>query len=197
MQLSCVGIYSIHNSIYFKYLGKARKAKQMNTITDPAPIDLYESNELTGKDRLLALGVYSSEKEMRLLRMYPEMIQADTTHVTNNAKKELFTLASLYVNNKEFNGGRVSIPKAQKWVFSTIFKILLPIFWGGIIVKRNQLMMTDGCVLEYMSCIAHSGEGRPFFNSVLVLCHFHLVILGYERHVAGSIPPEKEPKILI
>lgn len=163
----------------------------MKTVPDPSLYDVYESNKLSGEDRLLVMFVYSSEEEMRLLRMHPEMIQADTTHGTNNSKKELFTLASLDGNNKGFNGGRVYIPNAQKWVFSMIFKNLLPSFWGDTIVKRNNLFMTDGCASEYMSFIAQSGDGGPFCNSVLGLCYFHIVILGYKTHVACCIPKIK------
>ena len=59
----------------------------MKTVPDPSLYDVYESNKLSGEDRLLVMFVYSSEEEMRLLRMHPEMIQADTTHGTNNSKK--------------------------------------------------------------------------------------------------------------
>ena len=86
----------------------------MKTFPDPSLYDVYESNKLSDKDRLLVMFVYSSEEEMRLLRIHPEMIQADTTHGTNNTQKELFTLASLDGNNKAFNGGRIYIPSAQK-----------------------------------------------------------------------------------
>ena len=74
-----------------KYLGKQRNANKLNTTPDPSLIDVYESNKLEGQDRLLVLFVYASEEEMRLLRMHPDMIQADTTSSTNNVKKELFT----------------------------------------------------------------------------------------------------------
>ena len=126
-----------------------------------------------------------------------EEIQADTTHGTNNTKKERFILALLDGNNKAFNCGRVYIPNAQKWVFSTIFKTILPAFFGDAVLKRNRLMMTDGCASKYMSFIAQSGEGRPFCNSVLGLCYFHLVILGYKSHVANSIPKPKYHKTVI
>ena len=59
----------------------------MNITLDPSLIDVYRSNKLRGEDRLLVLFLYASDEELRLLRMHPEMIQAETTHGTNNAKK--------------------------------------------------------------------------------------------------------------
>ena len=50
-------------------------------------------NGLSGSQKLLVLFLYNSSEEMRLVRMHPEMLQADTTHGTNKEKKELFTLA--------------------------------------------------------------------------------------------------------
>ena len=99
----------------------------MNITLDPSLIDVYRSNKLRGEDRLLVLFLYASDEELRLSRMHPKMIQADMTHETNNAKNELFTLSTLDGNNTACICGRV-FPNAQKWVFSTIFKTLLPEF---------------------------------------------------------------------
>ena len=78
----------------------------MNQHPTQAILDAYESNLLRGADKLLVIFLYNSFEEMRLFRMHPEMLQADTTHGTNKEKKELFTLASLDGNNKVFNAGR-------------------------------------------------------------------------------------------
>ena len=130
----------------------------MNQHPTQAILDAYESNLLRGADTLLVIFLYNSSEEMRLFRMHPEMLQADTTHGTNKEKKELFTLASLDGNNKAFNAGRAYIPNAQRWVFTVIFKECLPYFFGPIIIQRNRLMLTDGCSSEYLSFLANSGK---------------------------------------
>ena len=63
--------------------------------------------------------------------MHPEMLQADTTHGTNNENKELFTIASKDGNNKAFNACHAYIPNAQKWVFNTYLVHVYPSFSGN------------------------------------------------------------------
>ena len=125
--------------------------------------------------------MYNSKEEMRLLRMHPEMLQADTTHGTNNEKKELFTIAAKDGNNKAFNACRAHIPNAQKWVFTTIFQYCLPIFFGPTIVQRNRLLITDGCSNEYISFILAMGKESSFPNSCHGLCYYHLAIEGWRK----------------
>ena len=136
---------------------------------------------------MLVLFIYNTAEEMRLTRMHPEMMQADTTHGTNKEKKELFTLASLDGNNKAFDALRGFIPNAQKWVFTTLFAECLPKLFGKLITERNKLMLTDGCSAEYLSFIMNSGSGHVYKNSCLGLCYFHLVIQGWNKHVRPSI----------
>ena len=52
-------------------------------------------------------------------------------------------------------------------------------------------MTTDGCASKYVTLIAHSGEVRPFNNSWLGICYFHVVVFGYKTQVAGSIPRKR------
>ena len=44
--------------------------------------------------------------------MHPKMLQADTTHGTNNKKKELFTIAGKDGNNRTFNACQAYTPNA-------------------------------------------------------------------------------------
>ena len=53
--------------------------------------------------------------------IYEIFLKADTTHGTNNEKKELFTIASLDGNQKAFNVCRAYIPNAKSWVFTLMF----------------------------------------------------------------------------
>ena len=73
---------------------------------------------MLGVEKLLIIFLYNSSEEMCFIRIHPEMTQADTTHGTNKEKKELFTLVSLDGNNKAFN----TVPNAQRWVFTVLFK---------------------------------------------------------------------------
>ena len=141
-----------------------------HTINNDAPqqlIDAYNNNIKVSDGRLLVLFLYNSKEEMRLLCMHPEMLQADTTHGTNNKNKELFTIASKDGNNKAFNACRAYIPNAQKWVFTKLFDSCLPIFFGKLICDRNQLLLTDGCTNEYVSFISTLGKFCVFFFAII------------------------------
>ena len=100
----------------------------------------------------------------------------------------MLTLAFLDGNNKGFNGGRAFIPNSQAWVFDTIFKHCLLLFWGTLITSRLFLMITDGCVQEWTTFIGNCGIDAAFPNAVLGLCYFHLVIVWFDTHVMPSVP---------
>ena len=164
----------------------------MRLDTEPPAeiVEAFNSNLLRGSKKLLVLFLFNSESEMRLIRMHPEMMQADTTHGTNREKKELFTIASVDGNNCGFNAARAFIPNAQNWVFYTLFRECLPAFFGPVVTKRNRLMITDGCASEYVSFINSSGKDSIFPNSCLGLCYFHLVIQGWNKHVKSEFGDE-------
>ena len=72
---------------------------------------------------------------MRLFRMHPEMLQANTKHGTNRYQKFISTLASLDGNNNVATDGRACIPNAQRWVFTIIFREYLSRSFGPIITQ--------------------------------------------------------------
>ena len=109
--------------------GRERNTIRLSQPPTQAIIDAYKSNLLLGAETLLVLFLYNNLKEMRLFRMHPEMLQADTIHDTNKGGKELFNIGSLDSNNRAFNAGRAYISNAQRWVFTIIFKECLSHFW--------------------------------------------------------------------
>ena len=134
---------------------------------------------------------------MRLTRMHPESWQADTTHGTNNEKKELFTIASSDGNKKAFNVCCAYIPNAQTWVFSLMFNACLPNFLGPTIISRNRLIITDGASNEYVPLILATGKGYVLPNTVHGLCYFHLGVLGWLKHVNPFVTKEMKDKVML
>ena len=134
---------------------------------------------------------------MRLARMHPESWQADTTHGTNNEKKELFTIASLDGNNKAFNVCRAYIPNAQTWIFSLLFNECLPILLGRTIMARNRLVLTDGATNEYVPLILATGKESALPNSCHGLCYFHLGVLGWLKHVNPFVTKKMRDKVIL
>ena len=115
---------------------------------------------------MLLIFIFSSDEETRLVRMHPEVCCFDTTFGTNNEKKVLFTVAFLDGNKMPFNGARTYIPNEQRWMFHTLFKYCLPIFWGPTVRERMNLIMT-----------AYLGRGvcellrKKQFSSITVKCY--------------------------
>ena len=115
----------------------------------------FNSNRIGINGELLVIFLYNSSEEMRLLRMHPEVLLADTTHGTNKEKKELFTIAAKDGNNKAFNACRAYIPNAQQWVFELLFKECLPHFFGQTILSRVRLLITEGLLLSMFLYFKH------------------------------------------
>ena len=134
---------------------------------------------------------------MRLTRIHPESWQADTTHGTNNEKKELFTVPSLDGNNKGFNVCRAYIPNAQTWVFSLLFNECLSVFLGPTIMSRNRLVLTDGATNEYLPLILATGKQSSFPNTVHGLCYYYLGVLGWLKHVHPHVTKKMKDKIFL
>ena len=124
---------------------------------------------------------------MRLTRMHPECFMVDTTHGTNNERKELFTVAGKDGNNFAFNACRCFIPNQQQWVFNLLFSQCLPIFFGKTITSRINLLVTDGATTEYIPILKIIGKNGPYPHCSHGLCYFHLVIQGWNKHVKPCV----------
>ena len=144
-----------------------------------------------GSGRLLLIFFYASEEELRLIRMFPEFVCCDTTFGTNRDKKELFTVAGLDGNNHAFNAGRAFRPSGQSWVFNLLFKHCLKLFWGNEVAQKLRLVLTDGCIQEYLAFIHNSGPNSSFPNAIHGLCNFHLLNIGFNKHIARLLLESK------
>ena len=177
--------------------GKNRTKKSLSKIETKELLRAYTNNALTGNGKLLVLFLFNNSKEMRLTRMHPESWQADTTHGTNNEKKELFTIASLDGNKKAFNVCRAYIPNAQTWIFSLLFNECLPLFLGKTIMTRNRLVVTDGATNEYVPLILATGKESALPYTVHSLCYFHLGVLGWLKHVHPFVTKDMKEKVML
>ena len=77
----------------------------------------YTFNNIEENGRLLVHFLYNTSDEMRLLRMYPEVLVTNTMHEINREETELFTIASKDDTNSAFNAYRAFILNSQQWVF--------------------------------------------------------------------------------
>ena len=120
-------IYFVKNILYL--LGKKRVITNISSEMCEKLRFEFSSNNVSDDGQLLVLFQYNTSEEMRLLRMHPEVLLADTTHGTNKERKEIFTIAAKDGTNTAFNACRAFIPNAQQWGFELLFKQCLPFFW--------------------------------------------------------------------
>ena len=88
---------------------------------------VHVSNNILNNGKLLVLFMYDTNEEMRLFRMHPRSLVADTTHGTNSERKELFTVAGIDGNNNAFNAYWAYIPCLQRCAFGLLFSKCIPI----------------------------------------------------------------------
>ena len=65
---------------------------------------------ITNGAKLMVVFIYNNYEKIRLTIMHPESLIVNTTHGTNQEKKEIFTVEGGNGNNLAFNAYRVFIP---------------------------------------------------------------------------------------
>ena len=159
----------------------------------PAPKQLFLKNKLGRGDRLLLCFMFAHDEELRLTKMHPEFMAADTVNSTNNENREVATFAFLDGNNSAFQGARAYMPSGKKWVFNMIFSHLLPLFWGKAICNRIRLIATDGDSCEYTAVNNAIAKG-VYPNAVSTLCYYHTFVQQWNGMVRQHIPKTEAAK---
>ena len=86
---------------------------------------------------LLALSV-ASDKMMRMVHMFPEVIFMDVTSGTNKQKRDLFLMVVKDGNGETYVGNVTVIPSQLRWVFMKIYKSFFLYLYGEVKVSRFQ-----------------------------------------------------------
>ena len=69
-------------------IGKKRKKTRISQQMQEHLSLEFSTNNIEKNGKLLVLFLFNTSDEMRLLRMHPEVLIADTTHGTNREKKD-------------------------------------------------------------------------------------------------------------
>ena len=123
--------------------------------------------------------ILNSEK--RLVHLFPEILCVDTTGDTNNESRPLLTITGKDSNGKTFTVLRAFLPNEKAWVFNWIFSVVMPTLLGSTLMERVRHIICDG---DPQECTQIDAAIKRHFPQVTRgRCGFHLVTLGWERHM--------------
>lgn len=131
------------NSNLITYAGKGRPKKNTVTkINDSTMVSdinsLRASMRLGQNDTIMLLFCWALDDQVRIAHMFPQALAADTTAGTNNEKRELLLVCLM----DSFNKGQIVmqcfLPSQKRYVFSWIFRDVIPTILGVDVVKRNR-----------------------------------------------------------
>jgi hypothetical protein len=143
-----------------------------------AVLHAIKAELVVGKKVLIGCA-WCREDEVRLFKMFPEVLMVDVTMGTNNQRMPQLVSCSPGPDMKIFTPVRAFLPSQCQWVFMWVFGVVFPTLLGTEACNCIQLVLTDGDHKEYDSFEAHKKEF--YRNAVHGLCIFHLVTQPISR----------------
>ena len=144
--------------------------------------------ELT-KEQHLFMGVaWMIDDECRRLELSPEVLHVDGTMCTNKQKCPLFTVTGKDRMGKQFIVMRALLPNQKAWAFRWLFSIVFPIFFSKSLLRRVNIIISDGDSQEYTQIDNAIKKFMP--NAKRLRCGWHLVSKGWKRHCCNALNKE-------
>jgi hypothetical protein len=119
---------------------------------------------------------WGSDKDLRYITIFPEVLSIDTTYVTNREKRPLLVFSGTDNNRKNFTAMSAFLPSECEWVFRYVFEVTIPSLIGEATVERINQINTDGNRQIYIpltNCILD--KSSPWFGCIHVLCNYHMI----------------------
>eukprot|EP00978_Attheya_sp_CCMP212_P014408 scaffold36669_cov47-Attheya_sp.AAC.2 len=152
--------------------------------------DMFENQELTQNARknqqipidskVFVAIAWSSQNDIRMFKLFPEVMHIDATCDSSNKKNALLTFSIRTSTAKQFVFLKVWLPNQKRSSFRWVFRYVLPEIISRNILLRTKLVMVDGdqqqnselklAIKSYMSH-AHFSQ-----------CGWHIVCQGWKRH---------------
>jgi hypothetical protein len=152
--------------------------------------DMSENQELTQNARknqqipidskVFVAIAWSSQNDIRMFKLFPEVMHIDATCDSSNKKNALLTFSIRTSTAKQFVFLKAWLPNQKRSSFRWVFRYVLPEIISRHILLRTKLVMVDGdqqqnselklAIKSYMSH-AHFSQ-----------CGWHIVCQGYKRH---------------
>jgi hypothetical protein len=132
-------------------LSKSGWEKMSGAPADADPHGIRKDLAISNGTELLLIFGWVTDEELRMAKMHPDFFAFDVTHQTNQEKRDMFVGVGKDGNNKAFHGFHALLPSQKRWVFGTLYTVVLPKLWGPQIMLANRLALTDGDKEEYLS----------------------------------------------
>ena len=100
-----------------------------------------------GQAMLLACG-WTTDDDVRLMQLFPEVFAMDLTFGTNRELRPLFKLAGIDANRENFTGINFFLPSKRRWVFNFLITEGIPILAG-------QQVISDQSLFKHIVCLFH------------------------------------------
>lgn len=146
--------------------------------------DIYNSLEINGDTEILLCVAWCTDKQRRLLGLFPEALTTDVLFKTNNEKRPMKHVCGKTSSNETFGGLYAFLPSQAHWVFDYIWSVAVPSLADPRVLRRNQLMSTDGDQHMYNAFVQQIPSFYP--NSHHRLCTFHLITQGWPQNLITS-----------
>jgi len=144
---------------------------------------------------LLAVA-WTTDDDVRLMHLFPEVWFMDTTFSTNKEKRPLFKLAGIDSNRQSFTGINIFLPSNRKWVFSWVMIAAIPTLSGKRALQLNNLVVTDNDSQMHSPLTENAFAGGVWAGSTHSLCMFHMVMHNFKVSVKlpSNFPENKKVK---
>jgi hypothetical protein len=132
--------------------------------------------KLKGNEKMLLGVAWTDNESRRIFARYSEIMVADVTEGTNNAKRPLFLFSGKTSNQNTFTALWAFLPQQSRWAFRWVWTRCIPQLLPEQGLNRMRLLITDGDPREYGTFL----DAIPTWYSLCrhKLCHWHLLYRG-------------------
>jgi hypothetical protein len=178
------------------------ETKNVSTIDHSTDVNLRYIKEMTShtrrnqnidpKSRIFVSVCWANLKELRLFKLFPEVLHCDATSDTNNSKNYLLTFSGRTSTGHQFIFLRIWIVNQKRTSFRWIFHSVMKHFIPQKVLDRVRYAMVDGDPQQCAELnIAISDYMPQVFSG---RCSWHIVNQGWKKHVPThtAVPEEKQ-----
>lgn len=132
-------------------LAKEKEVLECNNETRKEIEDLRTELGFSRQSKIVLMLSIASDEMIRLVMMYPEVFFMDVTGGVNRQKRDFFLIAIKDAMGKAFTANITTIPSGRSWVYTSIYRFVLPWLYGKETIERNRLALTDEDICEYQT----------------------------------------------
>ena len=97
-----------------------------------------------GKNKTLILFGWVTDEELRMTKMFGEVMSFDNTAQTNRQKRDLFTATIKDGNNKLCTCCRAFVANERRPTLQLLFTQVSLVLWGAAVCERVTFTIMDG-----------------------------------------------------